>query len=217
MAFLNEQTNELHIKILIAGGTGCGKTTNLQSLYKQTSSEINSRLFDLHDLSQRSYFYEFLPMSLGESKAHSLRLNVYTLPSHNIWESVLLNLAWGIDGLVFVVDSRISALEQNEKQRERLRSLLRCVGKSWDDIPLVFQFNRRDAADALPIKALKSEFSRESAAAIEGVAVQDIGVLETIDAISDRILSQMDVPTFNTSFAALQSGPGKTDTRRAVQ
>lgn len=194
MAFINEQTNELHLKVLYAGAPGCGKTTNLQSLFKQTSSEMSTRLFDLHDLSRKSQFYDFLPLSLGESRAHSLRLHIYTLPAHDIWESVMMNLAWGVDGVVMVVDSRIAALKQNEQQMSRLKMLLRCVNRSFSEIPLVFQYNHRDAADALPLRALKTEFFRPQAGEVEGVAVQDIGVLETVDALAERILTAMENP-----------------------
>lgn len=196
VAFLNEQTNELHLKVLYAGCAGAGKTTNLQSLFKQTSTEVASRLFDLHDVARKNQFFDFLPLSLGQSRAHALRLHVYTLPAHDLWRTVVMNLAWGVDGVVFVVDSRVRSLQENEQQLLRLKIILKCVNRNFGEIPLVFQFNQRDAPDALPIRALKSEFSRTAAAEIEGVAVQDIGVLETVESLSDRILANMESPSF---------------------
>ena len=196
LAFLNEQTNELHLKVLYAGCAGSGKTTNLQSLYKQTSPELSSRLFDLHEVARKNQFFDFLPMSLGQSRAHALRLHVYTLPSHDLWRSVVMNLAWGVDGVVFVLDSRVRALQENEQQLMRLKSILKCVNRNFDEIPLVFQYNQRDAPDALPLRAMKTEYTRTAAAEIEGVAVQDIGVVETVEALSDRILANMESPRF---------------------
>lgn len=196
MAFLNQETNELHLKIVYSGSPGTGKTTNLQSLFKQTSGDIPTRFFDLHELSQETRFFDFLPMAYGELRAHSLRLHLYTLPPHDVWQSSLLSLLWGVDGIVHVIDSRLKALTENERQIQRTRSLLRLVNRSFSEIPLVFQFNHRDAADALSVDALRSTFIRRGAGSTEAVAVQDIGVMETLDSIANRVLSSMETTGF---------------------
>jgi signal recognition particle receptor subunit beta len=192
MAFLNEDTNELHLKILYAGSKGSGKTTNLQSLFKLTSSEVSTRFFDLHGMAKGGQFFDFLPISYGEASSHAIRLHLYTLPAHDLWDTVLTSLIVGIDGLVHVVDSRTEMLGENERQLQRLKTLLNRAGRSFSDIPLVLQFNHRDAKSATNIRALKAEFSRHSAAEIEAVAVQDIGVMETMESIADRILDTME-------------------------
>lgn len=197
MAFLNEYTGELNLKVLYVGPTGCGKTTNVRSAYKQTSTEISSRLFDLHGLGDGEGVFDFLPLSLGgagreDTRGQPLRVHLYTLPSHDCLETLNQTLFMGVDGIVFVVDSRASALPENERQWERVGQWLLQQGRRLEDVPLVSQFNHRDAPDALPIRALKARFEREGSGGVEAVAVQDVGVLETIDAITDAILASME-------------------------
>ena len=194
MAFLNEYTGELHLKIVLAGGAGSGKTTNLQSLWKQTSTEVATRLFDLHGVQAVRGAFEFLPLSLGENRTRALRLHVYTLPSHEFYQSLNQALLLGVDGVVFLVDSRASALPENERQYVRLARWLVQSGKRLDDVPLVFQYNHRDGRDALPTRALRSSFSRAGSKEIEAVAVQDVGVLETLDSLIDAMLNVIEVP-----------------------
>jgi len=192
MAYINDDSAELYLKILYVGANNVGKTTNLQSLYKQTSGDIATRFFDLHNLQQRNIFFDFLPLSFGDIKAHALRLHIYTLPSHDLWNTVNFSLCTGVDGIVFTIDSRISRLWQNELQLNRIKKLLQRTGKSFNDIPLTIQYNHRDAIDVADLRALKAEFSRYNAADIEAVAVQDIGVMESLDAVVDRILLSME-------------------------
>jgi len=202
MAFLNEYTGELNLKVLFAGGAGAGKTTNLRSAFKQTSSDIASRLFDLHGLETDAASFDFLPLSLGEARAQPVRLHLYTLPAHDSLELLNQTLFVGVDGIVLVIDSRASALSENERQLTRLNQWLMRQGRRPEDVPVVFQFNHRDAADALPIRALRMRFTRTGAGAgggastdgFEAVAVQDVGVLETIDAVADAILATMANP-----------------------
>jgi len=199
MAFLNEYTGELHLKIVLAGGAGAGKTTVLQSLWKQTSNEVASRLFDLHGINAPQGFFEFLPLSFGENRARPLRLHLYTLPTHDSYASLNQALLLGVDGIVFVVDSRPAALPENERQFARLAQWLLQSGKRAAEVPLVFQFNHRDARDALPIGALRTHFSRPGARDVEAVSVQDVGVLETLEAITDSVLATLDPQTQDAS------------------
>jgi signal recognition particle receptor subunit beta len=192
MAFLNEETNELHIKIVYAGSAGCGKTTNLQSLFKQTSAEVSTRIFDLHTLPTQNQFFDFLPLTYGEAKNHAIRLHLFTLPTHDLWPTVNMNLLWGVDGIVNVIDSRLPHLSETEKSLVRLKDMLHLVNRSFSEIPMVFQYNHRDAPSAVDVRALRSEYARHGASGIEAVAVQDRGVIDTLDAIAERILSSME-------------------------
>lgn len=206
MAVLHEVTNELHLKVIYAGAAGSGKTTNLQSLYKQTSGEMSSRLFDLHSLTQRNTFFDFLPLALGETRNHALRLHLYTLPAHELWETVNYHLLTGIDGIAFVVDSRLGALDANFAQLKYVRGMMQQMGLATEAIPWAFQYNHRDAADALPVDVLKPHFSAEDSEVMEAVAVQDIGVLETIQSLVDRILNAMEPASLPGSSLTGESG-----------
>jgi signal recognition particle receptor subunit beta len=192
MAFLNEETNELHIKIVYAGTAGSGKTTNLQSLFKQTSAEVSTRIFDLHTIPTQNQFFDFLPLTYGEAKNHALRLHLFTLPTHDLWPTVNMNLLWGVDGIVNVIDSRLPQLCETEKSLTRMKDMLHLVNRSFSEIPMVFQYNHRDAANALDARALRAEFARHGAIGVEAIAAQDKGVIDTLDAIAERILSSME-------------------------
>jgi signal recognition particle receptor subunit beta len=195
MAFLNEDTNELHIKILYAGASGSGKTTNLQSLFKQTSSEISSQFFDLHSIGGNSQFFDFLPLTYGKTQSHALRLHLFTLPSHDLWPTVNMNLCQGVDGIVGVVDSRLPFLEDNEAAFARVKNLLHLTNRSFSEIPLVFQYNHRDAPNAVDLEGLRKEYSRHGAGEIEAIAAKDTGVLETLESIAERVLTAMENET----------------------
>ena len=137
-----------------------------------------------------------------------MRLHLYTLPSHDSLEMLNQTLFLGVDGIVFVVDSRAFALPENERQFARLTHWISRQGRRLEDVPVLFQFNHRDAADALPIRALRLRFTRTGTSprsgvsalsapfvdGVEAVAVQDVGVLETIDAVADAILATMASP-----------------------
>lgn len=194
MAIVNEETNEIHLKILVLGSQGCGKTTNLQSLYKQTAGDLATRLFDLHGMSARNTFFDFLPLTLGKHQNHDVRAHLYTLPHHSLMPSMNNALLAGSDGAVFIVDSRLSKLPQSEEQFRRLKDLVRMAHKNLLDYPIVIQFNHRDDPQAVPMDALRLAFHLENSPTVESVAVQDIGTVECLDALADMILNQMEVP-----------------------
>jgi signal recognition particle receptor subunit beta len=194
VAIINEETNEIHLKILLVGAQGCGKTTNLQSLYKQTAGDLATRLFDLHGLANHNPFFDFLPLSLGKHQNYDVRAHLYTLPHHDLLPTMNQSLLAGADGAVFVVDSRISRLSANEDQYRRLKDSVRLAHKSFNDFSIVVQFNHRDDPNAIPVNALRIAFQIENSPSFEAVAVQDIGTVECLDSLTDMILNQMEVP-----------------------
>lgn len=195
MAIINEESNEIHLKILLIGSQGCGKTTNLQSLYKQTAGDLATRLFDLHGMSARNAFFDFLPLTLGKHQNHDVRAHLYTLPHHDLLPTMNQALLAGADGAVFVVDSRLAKLPESEEQFKRLKNLVRMAHKNVHDFPVVIQFNHRDDPQAISMDALRLAFHMENSPTVESVAVQDIGTVECLDALADLILNQMEVPS----------------------
>lgn len=199
MAIVNDQTDETFLKVLYVGCAGCGKSTNIQWLFKQTSTELPSKHFDLGSFSKNNSAFEFLPISLeGEKK---VRLHLFSMPAHNLWETVPHHLLLGVDGIVFVVDTRLSKLFDNETQLQRLESLVRTTGRSLWDIPMVYQYNHRDAPDAVPIHTLTSVYSREHSVEVESVATKGMGVFEAVDALTDIMLNRSDLTLKNRSNA----------------
>ncbi len=215
MAILNEVTNDLMLKVVLVGAPGVGKTTNVQSLYKQTSQDVSSRFFDLHKMGQRSPYFDFLPLSLGEMHSQSLRLHLYSLPRTRFWPTLRRQLLQGCDGLIWVVDSRAHQLEENERALSQLKEDLAEVQLSYETIPLVIQFNHRDSESALSIAALRSAFCRRGAVQTEAVAVQDIGVVETIESLTELLVAEMEHSP--TAVPESAGDPGASDHRAAAR
>lgn len=194
MAVVNEISGDLIIKVVYAGITGSGKTTNFQSLYKQMSGEVNSRFFDLHGLSVKYPYYDFLPITVGQVRSQPIKLHLFSLPAVTLWETLSRQILSGLDGLVWVVDSRAENLERNEDYLDVLSRQLSSVGTGLAELATVVQFNHRDCDRAAGIGPLKAAFQLRGALQIESVAVQDIGVLETLTAIGELILGRMESP-----------------------
>ena len=192
MAILNDVTNDLLVKVVYVGCRHCGKTTNLQSIYKQTSKDVTSRFFDLHAVTTKLPYFDFLPLSLGENRSQTIKLHLYTLPAVKNWKTLQRQLLRGVDGIVWVVDSRSERLEENEIFLRSLEAILAEVQLSFEEIPLVIQFNHRDSKNSISVQALKSVFARKNSYQIEAVAVQDIGVLETVEAMTDLLIQTME-------------------------
>jgi signal recognition particle receptor subunit beta len=192
MAIINEVNGDILIKIVYAGISGSGKSTNLQSIYKQTSSDVSSRFFDLHGLETRHPYFDFLPLACSHIRSQNVRLHLYTLPALDLWDTLARQLLRGIDGLVWVVDSRVENLERNEDHLEKLSKQLNDVGTGIGNHATVIQFNHRDSERAASIGALKAAFQLRGAMQIDSIAVQDIGVLETLNALCELVLGRMD-------------------------
>ena len=216
MAVLNEVSGDLLIKIVYAGIPGSGKTTNFQSLYKQNSGDLNSRFFDLHGLSARHPYCDFLPLTIGHIRSQAIRLHLYSLPAVPLWKTLTRQILQGIDGLVWVVDSRSENLERNEAYLEALSEELGSVGSALGEVATVVQFNHRDSERAAAIGALKAAFQLRGAMQTESVAVQDIGVMETLNALGELITGRMESPSLMPEKGPLIAKTGGASNRPAV-
>lgn len=187
MAFVNEESGELFLKLVYMGAAGSGKTTNLQGLFKNTSPHVPFRHFDLNSFSQRSPYFEFLPLSLGKLRGQDVRLHIFTLPAHQLWETVSINIMSDADGVVNVVDTRMTSIHESNAHFERSATLLRYSNKQA--LPLVHQLNHRDAPSIANFAALKTAYGTTDTPVIEAVASKGIGVSETLELIVDRMLA----------------------------
>jgi mutual gliding-motility protein MglA len=214
MAFLNDATGEVHFKILYAGARGAGKTTNLQSLYRQTSADLDSRMFDLQGVPTQKDFFEFLPLTLSLAEGRKQRLHLFTWPDHDLYPSLNQTLLMGLDGIVFVVDSRAWQMSSNEEAWSRLQRQ-KVAFAGMQDVPFLFQFNHRDSPQALPLQALRTFFVSPWGSEKEAIATQDVGILDTLDALSQLLIppnENGENQAFAKSSASenLTPEPGKT-------
>lgn len=190
MAFTNFDTKEIHCKVLYCGPSGAGKTSNFRAVYGKTSQEIKSGLFEMAE-KEGIEFFEFLPLSLGYVKDFHIKVHLYALPAQPYYESMQTTILKGVDGLVFVADSRIEALADNIRTWQNVKKLLTNEGINFAELPFVIQYNKRDIDGALPIDLLKQEINTLNFPDLEAVAVEGIGTMETLHMVTKAVLGQI--------------------------
>ena len=189
MAYANFETREIHCKILYVGAKGSGKTENLKSIFHKTQVRLTREPLAFED--KHNAPFEFMPISIGQLKDFHVKLHIYTLPEHNLYPTFNMVITRGIDGLVFVVDSSLGALQDNIDAWAKLKDSLTQEGYNLSSLPRVLQFNKRDEHDALSIDALRNEFNTQGLTDIEAVATQHLGTLETVQRISSLVLDEL--------------------------
>ncbi len=189
MAFANMETKEINCKVLYFGAKGAGKTANFQSIYQQSKSKLPDKHFELE--MDQAPFYEFIPISLGHLKDFHIKLHLFTLPANPLYESVRTVMLKGIDGFVFVFDSRISAMRENINHWQEIRQILSREGYNMVTLPRVIQYNKRDHSEAVSLATLRQELNPGGAVDIEASALKSVGTMETLQQISKQVLDSL--------------------------
>ena len=173
-------------------GTGLsGKTTNVQYIYENTQSEHAGKLVSLSTENERTLFFDFLPLSVGEIRGYKTRFHLYTIPGQTFYEASRDFILKGVDGVVFVVDSERSRMEANLEAWDHFQLALERQGYDMSRIPLVFQYNKRDLPDAAPIDELQSTFNPMKRPHFEAVANRGEGVMATLENISQMVIDAL--------------------------
>jgi signal recognition particle receptor subunit beta len=191
MAFTNFDTKEINCKVLYFGAPGAGKTANLRSIFGNTSAEVRSGLLELDAEPQPTKFFDFLPVSLGHVKDFHLKLHLFTLPLNSLYESVGSVILKGIDGFVFVADSRVEAMADNVDCLLAARRILTEEGHNLAEMPRVIQYNKRDMADLVPVEVLRQELNPGLHPDHEAVATQSVGTMETLQAMAKQVIKRL--------------------------
>jgi len=191
MSLVNHSTKEITAKIVYYGPGRCGKTTNLQYVFSRLPEERRGKIVSLATEKDRTLFFDFLPLDVGPISGFQTRFQLYTVPGQVYYNATRRLVLQGADGVVFVADSQRSLMDENRESLDNLRENLSSWGMTLEELPLVFQFNKRD----LPDIALSSELARlldvGSRPAFEGVAVQGRGVLDTLRAIGFMVMQRL--------------------------
>jgi len=156
MSFINYSSREINCKIVYYGPGLCGKTTNLQYIYANTNQNAKGKMISLATETERTLFFDFLPLSLGEIRGFKTRFHLYTVPGQVFYDASRKLILKGVDGVVFVADSQVERTEANVESVENLRTNLSEQGYDLDKIPYVIQYNKRDLPNAAPIRDLQS-------------------------------------------------------------
>lgn len=191
MSFINPQAKEINCKIVYCGPQNSGKSTSLHQVYEQTSSAHRGKLVSLSNNEDQTLFFDFLPLSLGKVKGHTIRFHLYTVPGDAHYDSAQKMILKGIDGVIFVIDSRIDRLEDNLKSWKSLEANLKTLDNNLQSLPIVFQYNKRDDASAIPVEELRQFFNKRNLPEFETVAKQGKNVMECFQAIAKQVLVEL--------------------------
>lgn len=191
MSFINYSAREINCKIVYYGPGLCGKTTNLKFIYDKTNPDAKGKMISLATETERTLFFDFLPLSLGEIRGFKTRFHLYTVPGQVFYDASRRLILKSVDGVVFVADSQEARFEANIESLENLRQNLTDQGYNLDKLPYVVQYNKRDMPEILPVETLRAELNPTNVPDFEGVASQGIGVFETLKAVAKQVLTEL--------------------------
>jgi signal recognition particle receptor subunit beta len=191
MVLFNYATKEITAKIVYYGPGLCGKTTNLQFVYDSLPSNNKSKMLSLATKTDRTLFFDFLPIDLGKIRGMRTKLQLYTVPGQVYYNSTRQLVLKGADGVVFVADSQEHAVDANLESLQNLEDNLKRQGVRIREIPLVIQFNKRDLPNALSVPEMVAEVDKLGVPYFESVATTGIGVEETLKGITHLVLSHL--------------------------
>ena len=191
MVFLNYTAMQMTAKIVYYGPGLCGKTTNLQCIHGKTAPRSRGEMVSLETEADRTLFFDLLPLDVGIIGGMKVRLQLYTVPGQVFYNATRRLVLKGVDGVVFVADSQVPAAEPNEESLANLRQNLEELGLEPKSVPLVFQYNKRDLRNILPVDKLQQSLNPGGAPAFEAAAVHGVGVFETLKEISRLSLASI--------------------------
>jgi mutual gliding-motility protein MglA len=191
VSFINYSSREINCKIVYYGPGLCGKTTNLQYIYARTNPEAKGKMISLATETERTLFFDFLPLSLGEIRGFRTRFHLYTVPGQVFYDASRKLILKGVDGVGFVADSQIERTEANIESLDNLRTNLVEQGYSLDKIPYVVQYNKRDLPNAAPLDELRQLLNPTNVPDFEAVATKGTGVFETLKAVARLVLTEL--------------------------
>ncbi len=191
MSFINYSSREINCKIVYYGPGLCGKTTNLQYIYKKTNPDSKGKMISLATETERTLFFDFLPLALGEIRGFKTRFHLYTVPGQVFYDASRKLILKGVDGVVFVADSQIERMEANVESVENLRINLGEQGYNLDAIPYVVQYNKRDLPNTVPVDEMKKALNPRSVPDFEAVASEGTGVFDTLKAVAKLVIMEL--------------------------
>lgn len=191
MSFINYSAREINCKIVFYGPGLGGKTTNLQYIYKKTNPDSKGKMISLATESERTLFFDFLPLALGNIKGFKVRFHLYTVPGQVFYDASRKLILKGVDGVVFVADSQGERMEANIESMDNLRRNLQEQGYNLDNLPFVVQYNKRDLPSAVSVDELNQGLNPKGVPFFEAVAPQGQGVFETLKEIAKQVILEI--------------------------
>lgn len=191
LSFINFAAREINCKLVYYGPGLGGKTANLQWIYDNSSPAQKGKMISLATETDRTLFFDFLPLDIGTVRGFKTRFHLYTVPGQVFYDASRKLILKGVDGVVFVADSQEERLDANQENLENLQENLKEHGFNFPSIPYVLQLNKRDLPSALPIHTLRTELQLKGEPVVEAVAISGVGVFETLRAVAQQVLAEL--------------------------
>jgi signal recognition particle receptor subunit beta len=191
MSLINYSAREINCKIVYYGCGLCGKTTNLLYIHEKLPAEIRGKLVSLATDTDRTLFFDFLPLELGTVNGFKTRFHLYTVPGQVHYDASRKLILKGVDGIVFVVDSQINRFEENIESFENMKTNLNLQGYDLANIPYIIQYNKRDLPSISGVEELEIVINKEGVPFFESIATMGVGVLDSVRAIAKLVIAQL--------------------------
>ncbi|HKO97701.1 MAG TPA: GTPase domain-containing protein [Pyrinomonadaceae bacterium] len=191
MTFINYASREINCKIVYYGPGLCGKTTNLQHIFEATAPQSRGKLISLATETDRTLFFDFMPLELGTVRGFKTRFHLYTVPGQVFYDASRKLILKGVDGVVFVADSQEERMDANVESLYNLEENLRSQGYDLMKLPYVLQLNKRDLPNVVPVQDLAAELLRKQEPVVEAVASTGAGVFDTLKAVAKQVLTEL--------------------------
>ncbi len=191
MTFINYASREINCKIVYYGPGLCGKTTNLQHVYDSTAAQARGKLISLATETDRTLFFDFMPLELGTVRGFKTRFHLYTVPGQVFYDASRKLILKGVDGVVFVADSQEERMDANIESLYNLEDNLQTHGYDLLKLPYVLQLNKRDLPNAMPVADLAHELNRKNSPVHEAVAAKGTGVFDTLKSVAKQVLTEL--------------------------
>ncbi len=191
MSLINYSSREINCKIVYYGPGLCGKTTNLQHIYSRVPQETRGKMISLATEMDRTLFFDFLPLELGQIRGFRTRFHLYTVPGQVYYNASRKLILKGVDGIVFVADSQIDRFDANMESYMNMLDNLTEHDLTIEKIPFVMQYNKRDLPRVVPVDDLERELNPRKAPYFEAVALRGTGVFDTLKVACKLVLKTL--------------------------
>jgi hypothetical protein len=191
MSFINYASREINCKIVYYGPGLCGKTTNLQFIYSKTNPDLKGKMISLATETERTLFFDFLPLALGQIRGFKTRFHLYTVPGQVFYDASRKLILKGVDGVVFVADSQIERMEANLESLDNLKLNLAEQDYDLNKTPYIVQYNKRDLPNAAPLDEIRKLLNPSGVPDFEACATVGQGVFETLKAVARSVLRDL--------------------------
>jgi signal recognition particle receptor subunit beta len=191
VSLINYSSREINCKIVYYGPGLCGKTTNLQHIYSRVPQETRGKMISLATEMDRTLFFDFLPLELGQIRGFRTRFHLYTVPGQVYYNASRKLILKGVDGIVFVADSQIDRFDANVESLVNMHDNLAEHGLATDKIPIVMQYNKRDLPRVVSVGDLERELNPQGVPFYESVALRGTGVFDTLKLACKMVLKTL--------------------------